>query len=131
MFVSHELTSLKNIDKLLDTIEKKTMNKKSFVLLVHADWCHYCKMLMPNWIETINTLKKNKTDIHIISLTDDVKSYIEQNKPESHLHNVVKHVKSFPTIFGVSHKKDNDNVINLYEGDRSKKSLEKFSKGLI
>lgn len=131
MSVVHELVSLKNIEKSLKNIEKNTINKKSFLLLIHAGWCHHCRMLMPAWIEAVDALKKGKTDIHIISMTDDVKSYIEDNKSDSNLYDVIKYVKGFPTLLGVKHKKENNNIIELYDGDRSKKSLKKFGESLV
>ena len=63
----------KNMGKVLKIIKKK---KAPYIVLVSSPRCGHCEALKNTWKEVTNTVRKNKTRIHIIEIDADVAAHL-------------------------------------------------------
>ncbi len=99
-------------NKKLKTLSKKDFNGKKIknihnegMLLVYADWCHYCIQLKPTW----NSLSKVKGKVQMFIINEaDNKELIKELG-----------VVSYPSIFKIS----KNGSLTPYKGNRDIMSL--------
>lgn len=83
------------------------------ITLFHADWCHYCKILLPEWEKLEGLLVDNKKF--------SINKYEESANPEKFIE---ENIHGFPTIKIYK----NDKFIENYKGERKAEAMYDYLK---
>jgi len=109
----HKITNVKT--KVSDVLDLYNKNKPLFIDF-YANWCGHCKTLAPEWEKLITNIKKENTDVALVSIEADAL------KKEEDLIKMMKElnleVSGFPTIGAVINKK-----FTSYEGERNAEAM--------
>lgn len=93
---------------------KSSKKSKKHIVLIHSNHCHHCTTLLEIWNSVKSNARYNTiyTDIEANTMRNQVTAF--ENK---------YHMKivGYPTIMKIK-----NNVVNTYNGDRSKESLVKW-----
>jgi len=85
------------------------------ITLFHADWCHYCKILMPEWEKLEGLLVGNKKL--------SINKYEESANPDKFEE---ESIHGFPTIKVYK----NDKFLENYKGERTAESMYDYLKNI-
>jgi len=108
--------------------------RSDFVFFVHASWCGACQSMLPHVEEAIAALSKSKKGKgkgkgkYFVSVSDTVYSHMTRVHPEHTFARLLSTtVVGFPTLVCVTNEtKKNVMKVNVYNGDRSTPSIQKF-----
>lgn len=116
-------------------IVESMIGKKKMVLLVHADWCGHCKVLVDaeeGKTSVWDRVKANNKSIVMIDFESKIADHILKEKKESMLANVMlKSLKGYPFIAKVEKTDVASNTLSVivYNNPmRTVDALTKFSK---
>ena len=130
---NHSKKSKKSTTKRLRKIPKKNI----IVGKIYADWCHYCKILKPEWEKMKTKLKLNmgrnlkNVAFEIVELGDTSENQMRDITVDQLISNFNNKIftegetgiksNGFPTIFRICKKR-----IEYYTGEKDAKELYKW-----
>lgn len=115
LFSFRNMESFENGSKM-EKISKVLENGDSVFLKLHADWCGYCKKLLPEWEKLEKISRINGKNVHIVEIEEndsDMKNYVEK----------YGNIDGFPTIVFMTKSKKMD-----YPGSRTFDDMKEFLK---
>jgi len=137
MVRSTKATRTKKSPKSKTKRSRKTAKKTIIIGKIYADWCHYCKILKPEWEKMKTKLKHNmgrslknvqfefvelgdtsENQMRNISVDQLVSDFNNKHFPES---DTGVKADGFPTIFRICKKR-----IEYYTGEKDAKELYKW-----
>ena len=106
---------------------KKSLEKKTKLILYWANWCGICQKIKPNWENAKNLIKNKYQDIEIVDINCDNP---RENKCFSYVNGKQQTLDGVPTILlrkgntDIEYKKDPS---NNFKGNRSVDELVRFT----
>lgn len=128
---TYNLNNPEKVEKQLKNFNKNTMNKSSFIVLVHADWCYHCKNLRPIWNDIKKKVKEKNLNIDFLDINDTVRDIILSKYKNNQLVPLLNNVSGFPTIIGVKHIRDDVNKGIVFQDERTQEHLISFLRKLV
>lgn len=111
-----------NEDKAFNTAQvnklKKSLHENNVIMLLHADWCYWCKQFLPEW-NLFAKSQKNKQNLTVVEVEATQLDKVSQQDKKLYDLLVGKESMGFPTV--VLFK---DGQRFTYTGVRSKQALE-------
>uniref|UniRef100_A0A6C0D1H8 Thioredoxin domain-containing protein n=1 Tax=viral metagenome TaxID=1070528 RepID=A0A6C0D1H8_9ZZZZ len=114
---------ISDFNKNGEIINKQLLDSKlPIILLMQANYCHYCTVMKPAFQEVAN--KNNKSIIYATIQIDG--DQLGEKELSSVLKNIDKSFSGFPHICAFVNGKN----VKTYSGDRSVSSLQSFSNSI-